>query len=69
MAYHLIVQRKTGLTRADFTLHDLPTPRVGAVVNHQVGDAAMRIMITGIKVLPPNSLTPQAIDQVSAAEI
>ena len=69
MPYHLIVQRKTGVTRADFTLHDLPTPRVGTVVNHQVGDAAMRIMITGVRTLPPNSLTPQAIDQVTAAEI
>ena len=69
MPYHLIVQRRNGLTRADFKLHDRPTPTIGSVVNHQVGDTAMRIMITGVRALPPNSLMPQAIDQVTAAEI
>ena len=69
MPYHLIVQRKTGIARADFKLHDGPTPVVGTVVHHEVGDVAMRIMVTGIRPLPPNSLTTQAIDQITAVEL
>ena len=69
MPYHLIVQRKSGVTRADFKVHDGPTPVVGAVVRHEVGDTPMRIMVTGIRTLPPNSLTTKAIDQITAVEL
>jgi hypothetical protein len=69
LPYHLIVQRKNGLTRADYTVHEGPTPPVGTVVHHEVGDAAMRIMVTGIRPLPPNSLATQAIDQITAVEL
>jgi hypothetical protein len=69
VAYHLIVQRKTGLTRADYKLHDGPTPTVGATLKHQVGDAAMRIMITAVRTLPPDGFNAQPVDQVTAAEI
>ena len=69
MSYHLIVQRKSGMTRADFRVHDRPTPPVGTVVRHEVGDTAMRIMVTGVRALPPNSLATQPIDQITAVEI
>jgi hypothetical protein len=69
MPYHLIVQRKNGLTRADFKLHEGPTPPVGTVINHEVGDTKMRIMVTGIRALPPNSLAAQALDQITAVEL
>jgi hypothetical protein len=69
MPYHLIVKRKSGATRADYKLHDGQTPTVGATLKHQVGDVEMRIMVTAVRALPPDSFTSHSIDQVSAVEI